>query len=148
MSSATPRLSSSSASSSSSRREKRIAEKEKSCNVQVVVRCRPPTKEETAHQVIECGQNTVNVGGRVAKHLRKSFLFDGVFGPDSTQNDVFASAVSPIVEEVLEGYNCTVFAYGMTGTGKTYTMEGGAFRKLERGEGRRVKEKRFSVLVR
>ena len=29
------------------------------------------------------------------------------------------------MEEVLEGFNCTIFAYGQTGTGKTYTMEGG-----------------------
>lgn len=32
--------------------------------------------------------------------------------------------VRPVVDEVLQGYNCTVFAYGQTGTGKTYTMEG------------------------
>lgn len=32
--------------------------------------------------------------------------------------------VSPLLEQVLAGYNCTVFAYGQTGTGKTYTMEG------------------------
>ena len=32
--------------------------------------------------------------------------------------------VSPLVKEVLQGYNCTVFAYGQTGTGKTFTMEG------------------------
>lgn len=32
-------------------------------------------------------------------------------------------AIKPIVEEVLEGFNCTIFAYGQTGTGKTYTME-------------------------
>ena len=30
----------------------------------------------------------------------------------------------PIISEVLAGYNCTVFAYGQTGTGKTFTMEG------------------------
>jgi kinesin family protein 11 len=34
------------------------------------------------------------------------------------------AAVRPIVEEVLEGFNCTIFAYGQTGTGKTHTMEG------------------------
>lgn len=37
---------------------------------------------------------------------------------------MYDSVVRPVVEEVLSGYNCTVFAYGQTGTGKTYTMEG------------------------
>ena len=32
--------------------------------------------------------------------------------------------VAPLIEEVVSGYNCTVFAYGQTGTGKTYTMVG------------------------
>lgn len=38
---------------------------------------------------------------------------------------MYDEAVVPIVNEVLEGFNCTIFAYGQTGTGKTYTMEGG-----------------------
>lgn len=38
---------------------------------------------------------------------------------------MYQTAISPIVTEVLEGFNCTIFAYGQTGTGKTYTMEGG-----------------------
>lgn len=48
-----------------------------------------------------------------------------VFGPESGQERLYNQAVAPIVEEVLEGFNCTIFAYGQTGTGKTYTMEGG-----------------------
>ena len=32
--------------------------------------------------------------------------------------------MAPSLCEVMEGYNCTVFAYGQTGTGKTHTMEG------------------------
>ena len=32
--------------------------------------------------------------------------------------------VHPLIKQVLQGYNCTVFAYGQTGTGKTHTMEG------------------------
>lgn len=48
-----------------------------------------------------------------------------VFGPDSTQERLFNQAISPIVEEVMDGFNCTIFAYGQTGTGKTFTMEGG-----------------------
>lgn len=53
-----------------------------------------------------------------------------VFGPASQQKDLYDQAVYPIVNEVPEGYNCTVFAYGQTGTGKTYTMEGGARKKV------------------
>ncbi len=48
-----------------------------------------------------------------------------MFGPDSGQEKLYKNAIAPIVEEVLEGFNCTIFAYGQTGTGKTYTMEGG-----------------------
>ncbi|MCL7040911.1 hypothetical protein MKW94_004502, partial [Papaver nudicaule] len=48
-----------------------------------------------------------------------------VFGPKAQQRSIYDHAISPIVNEVLEGFNCTVFAYGQTGTGKTYTMEGG-----------------------
>jgi kinesin family protein 11 len=40
------------------------------------------------------------------------------------QIDVYMSVVHPVIHEVLAGYNCTVFAYGQTGTGKTFTMEG------------------------
>ena len=47
-----------------------------------------------------------------------------VFGPSAKQKELYDQAVVPIVNEVLEGFNCTIFAYGQTGTGKTYTMEG------------------------
>ena len=56
--------------------------------------------------------------------LTKSFAFDRVFGTTSKQVDVYKVVAAPLVEEVLAGYNCTVFAYGQTGTGKTFTMEG------------------------
>lgn len=39
--------------------------------------------------------------------------------------DVYSYVVAPMITDVLEGYNCTVFAYGQTGTGKTHTMTGG-----------------------
>lgn len=51
-------------------------------------------------------------------------MFQQVFGPSAKQKDLYDQAVVPIVREVLEGFNCTIFAYGQTGTGKTYTMEG------------------------
>lgn len=47
-----------------------------------------------------------------------------MFGPDCTQAHVYYRVLEPLIAEVLEGYNCTVFAYGQTGTGKTHTIIG------------------------
>ncbi|PWY96996.1 kinesin-domain-containing protein [Testicularia cyperi] len=55
---------------------------------------------------------------------QKSYHFDQVFGPEADQGMVYTDVVGPILEEVMSGYNCTIFAYGQTGTGKTFTMEG------------------------
>ena len=52
------------------------------------------------------------------------FTFDATYGPESLQEEVYTQTAYPIVDSVLEGYNGTIFAYGQTGTGKTYTMEG------------------------
>lgn len=59
-------------------------------------------------------------------------FFKKVFGPKSQQRSIYDQAIAPIVHEVLEGFSCTVFAYGQTGTGKTYTMEGGMRKKVYR----------------
>lgn len=55
---------------------------------------------------------------------QKIFSFDAVFDTDSTQVDIYNETARPIVDKVLHGYNGTIFAYGQTGTGKTYTMAG------------------------
>jgi len=69
------------------------------------------------------GTSTTN-GGKRETSESKEFAFDDVFGTQSTQERVYDSAVRPMVKDVLEGMNCTVFAYGQTGTGKTHTMSG------------------------
>ncbi|XP_021716249.1 kinesin-like protein KIN-5D [Chenopodium quinoa] len=110
-------------------------DREKGVNVQVIVRCRPLNEDERRLQipvVITCNEirREVSAAQLIAnKQIDRTFTFDKVFGPTSKQIDLFDHAVSPIVYEVLEGYNCTIFAYGQTGTGKTYTMEGGARKK-------------------
>ena len=52
--------------------------------------------------------------------------FDQVFDQDVSQQDAYDS-ISDGVEAVTKGYNSTIFAYGQTGTGKTYTILGGSF---------------------
>ncbi|VDO66860.1 unnamed protein product, partial [Heligmosomoides polygyrus] len=54
----------------------------------------------------------------------KVFVYDKVFKPNTTQEQVYMGAAYHIVQDVLSGYNGTVFAYGQTSSGKTHTMEG------------------------
>ncbi|CCE63184.1 hypothetical protein TPHA_0E00890 [Tetrapisispora phaffii CBS 4417] len=54
----------------------------------------------------------------------RTYTFDKVFGVESDQETLFESVAKNYIYEMLQGYNCTVFAYGQTGTGKTYTMSG------------------------
>jgi kinesin family protein 3/17 len=48
-----------------------------------------------------------------------------VFDSTSTQQQIYSEAAFQLVEDSFSGYNGTVFAYGQTGCGKTYTMVGG-----------------------
>jgi hypothetical protein len=74
-----------------------------------------------------------------------SCYFDHIFGMDSQQADVFGKIGVPSVEHVLKGYNVTLFAYGQTATGKTYTMEG-TLAPEGRGLGRRILESLFEKI--
>ncbi|XP_064030630.1 kinesin-like protein KIF18B isoform X1 [Pogoniulus pusillus] len=110
--------------------------------VAVVVRVRPPAAGERAAQqpllrVVD--RNTLvfdpeGLGGasgpalpaRGTKHPRKQqkFVFDRVFGEQARQEEVFQHTTRDMLGSVLDGYNCSVFAYGATGAGKTFTMLG------------------------
>ena len=57
---------------------------------------------------------------RVRKFLVAHFLH----GPEQTQDEIYQKAFHPLVASSIQGFNGTIFAYGQTGTGKTYTMEG------------------------
>uniref|UniRef100_A0A8C3ARR2 Kinesin-like protein n=1 Tax=Cyclopterus lumpus TaxID=8103 RepID=A0A8C3ARR2_CYCLU len=85
-------------------------------------------ERKSSYGVMDCDPNRkeviVKTGGMNDKAARKTYTFDMVFGPAAKQIDVYKSVVYPILDEVIMGYNCTVFAYGQTGTGKTFTMEG------------------------
>ena len=58
------------------------------------------------------------------------FNFDRIYTPPASQQSLYDSAIKPVVLSVLEGYNGSIIAYGQTGTGKTYTVEGGKVRRL------------------
>ncbi|XP_034482837.1 kinesin-like protein Klp68D [Drosophila innubila] len=99
--------------------------------VQVVVRCRPMSNRERTEGspevvnvypnrgVVEL-QNVVDAN----KEQRKVFTYDAAYDATATQTTLYHEVVFPLVSSVLEGFNGCIFAYGQTGTGKTFTMEG------------------------
>ncbi|PSN34215.1 Kinesin-like protein KIF3A [Blattella germanica] len=100
-------------------------------NVRVVVRVRPLSKKEMESgfrqiTTVNTVNNTVSVVNPTAADGEppKTFTFDRVFDTDSRQTDVYNETARPIVDKVLMGYNGTILAYGQTGTGKTFTMQG------------------------
>ncbi|XP_063665058.1 centromere-associated protein E isoform X16 [Pan troglodytes] len=54
----------------------------------------------------------------------KSFNFDRVFHGNETTKNVYEEIAAPIIDSAIQGYNGTIFAYGQTASGKTYTMMG------------------------
>ncbi|CAI9102423.1 OLC1v1000688C1 [Oldenlandia corymbosa var. corymbosa] len=91
-------------------------------NIRVFCRVRPflSTAKKRIQQPLSIDQEKVVIryGG-----TRKEFGFDQVFPQESSQEDVFAE-VEPILRSALDGHNVCIIAYGQTGTGKTYTMDG------------------------
>ncbi|XP_028121026.1 kinesin-like protein KIN-14S [Camellia sinensis] len=96
-------------------------------NIRVFCRCRPLSQDEIANgstSVVDFDSSQENELQIICSDSsRKQFKFDHVFRPDDNQEAVFIQT-SPIVTSVLDGYNVCIFAYGQTGTGKTFTMEG------------------------
>lgn len=51
-------------------------------------------------------------------------MLDNVFREDTSTDEVYKHTTQPLVKPVLDGFSCTVFAYGQTNSGKTFTMRG------------------------
>uniref|UniRef100_A0A5B6YQ47 Kinesin-like protein n=1 Tax=Davidia involucrata TaxID=16924 RepID=A0A5B6YQ47_DAVIN len=97
-------------------------------NIRVYCRIRPflpgQSEKQTAIEYIgENGELVVANPSKQGKESHRLFKFNKVFGPATTQEEVFLDT-QPLIRSVLDGYNVCIFAYGQTGSGKTYTMTG------------------------
>ncbi|XP_060523746.1 kinesin-like protein Klp68D [Cylas formicarius] len=101
-------------------------------SVQVIVRCRPLSlkeQEQECSNIVKVYSNrgvieVENLKAKTENERNKIFTYDAVYDEISTQQSIYDETIRPLVVSVLDGYNGCVFAYGQTGTGKTYTMEG------------------------
>ncbi|XP_043407252.1 kinesin-like protein KIF21A isoform X10 [Chelonia mydas] len=90
-------------------------------SVRVAVRIRPQLAKEKIEGCHICTSVTPGEP-QVFLGKDKAFTFDYVFNIDSQQEEIYDQCVEKLIEGCFEGYNATVFAYGQTGAGKTYTM--------------------------
>ncbi|KAB5513627.1 P-loop containing nucleoside triphosphate hydrolase protein, partial [Coniochaeta sp. 2T2.1] len=97
-------------------------------NIYVVVRCRGRNEREVRENSAFVVNTEATKGKQVELCLgtnmlsNKTYSFDRIFSHTADQSMVYDDIVKPILDEVMSGYNCTIFAYGQTGTGKTYTI--------------------------
>lgn len=120
-------------SSAASKRKEKDFEREinEDTSIHVVVRCRGRSDREIKENngvVLSTPEGvkgkTLDLSMGPNAVSNKTYAFDKVFSPAADQTTVYEDVVVPVLDEMLAGYNCTIFAYGQTGTGKTYTMSG------------------------
>lgn len=118
-------------------------------SIKVVARFRPQNRVE----IESGGQPIVSFQGPDtctvdSKEAQGSFTFDRVFDMSCKQSDIFDFSIKPTVDDILNGYNGTVFAYGQTGAGKSYTMMGTSIDDPEgRGVIPRIVEQIFTSIL-
>ncbi|TYJ10735.1 hypothetical protein E1A91_A11G228300v1 [Gossypium mustelinum] len=113
----------------------RAPAKKQTTTLTVAVKCRPLSQRECSRDIVRVKNNKEVVVldpdlskdylDRIQNRTKeKKYCFDHAFGPQSTNLDTYQKCISTIISGVVQGLNATVFAYGSTGSGKTYTMVG------------------------
>ncbi|KAK4769504.1 hypothetical protein SAY86_027654 [Trapa natans] len=97
-------------------------------NIRVTVRIRPLSRREQAmYDLIawECmDRSTIIYKNPNQERVTSPFVFDRVFDPSCSTQTVYEEGAKEVALSALKGINSTVFAYGQTSSGKTYTMRG------------------------
>lgn len=100
----------------------------KSINVKVICRLRPENDQEKQSGYQQCiiptSFTSLKISSDNQKEDSQTFTFDSVFDQSSIQLDLFEYTAKPMINAALEGINGTLFCYGQTSSGKTFTMEG------------------------
>ncbi|ORX39658.1 putative kinesin [Kockovaella imperatae] len=126
-------------------------------NIKVVCRFRPFNRMEIeagSEDCVDIDEQCTTVALRnpnassLAGPEKDGFTFDRVFKQDTRQIEIFEWGVKGIVEDVMTGFNGTLFCYGQTGSGKSFTMMGADIESQEmRGLIPRIVEQIFASIM-
>ncbi|EXX78114.1 uncharacterized protein OCT59_010472 [Rhizophagus irregularis] len=100
----------------------------KEIKVQVALRIRPLSAEELVRIPSRLQRNVISTTPFTPNQVviqgekKQSFTFDHVFGPETTQKEIYDKTVMKLIDQFLEGNNVTVLTFGHTSSGKSYTM--------------------------
>ncbi|CAE6470176.1 unnamed protein product [Rhizoctonia solani] len=98
-----------------------------SASVRIACRVRPFINSESRDDSVEVLDNSsLSIVNPVDAGKRFRFNFTSVHGQNATQEQVFETDVRPLLPSVFTGHTLTIFAYGVTSSGKTHTMQGSA----------------------
>ncbi|CAG8516405.1 3900_t:CDS:10 [Ambispora leptoticha] len=92
--------------------------------IKVICRVRPFLAEELYDDTVMVEGNCVKITNKRKTNENFVYSFHSCYGMDAGQPEIFENDVKPLLEPVLNGKNATIFAYGVTGSGKTYTIQG------------------------
>eukprot|EP00755_Sulcionema_specki_P026764 Sspe_Gene.1715::Locus_570_Transcript_2_3_Confidence_0.333_Length_2050::g.1715::m.1715 len=105
--------------------------------IEVAIRVRPESAFELSspehHNIIRIQDEVIfiqpdgeDTRARTGQKRRRplQYIFDRVYPPEATQLDVFQHSIEKLLPPLFDGYNASVFCYGATGAGKTFTMMG------------------------
>ncbi|KAH9945823.1 kinesin-domain-containing protein [Epithele typhae] len=117
-----------------------------STSVQVALRIRPTNQHDLSTIPSRFQRNVINAASNTTVSVdstpstgpgapaptsssansakKQTFTFDQVHPPATTQHAMFTSTALPLISRFVEGFNCTILAYGQTSSGKTFTMTG------------------------
>ncbi|XP_013161690.1 PREDICTED: kinesin-related protein 4-like isoform X2 [Papilio xuthus] len=96
-------------------------------NIKVVVKVRPLISREIEEKLFHqwrVKDNTIYQIDQSGRDCGNLFTFDKIYDESTNTSDVYNDIAKPIVEAATAGFNGTIFAYGQTSSGKTYTMTG------------------------
>lgn len=104
---------------------------DKETNMKVFIRIRPTDKTSDTNTITVLSDTTIVTNApesskraQYTKMEERHYSFTGVFGPDSSQEDIFGQVTEPLLDRFIKGESCVLFAYGMTNAGKTHTIQG------------------------